>query len=739
MKGLGFVLLLCVVCLPHFAFADYQWPLPEFYGLSATFGESRTDHVHAGVDLSTNGKVGLPVLAIDDGKITRMKIQKRAYGKALYIEHSNGIVSLYAHLDHYSPELGLEKLYQDKVLQTGNRYPGDIFVDPPIPVHKGDVVAYSGETGAGLPHLHLELRKDDGTVAINPLLNGFKDTQDTVPPDFQAVYMTPLSYTSAINGDLQPVEIRMNRNPDGSYSAQQAPVIRGDFSISVSAYDETLRPYHRAPFRYTYSIDGNQIYAIDFNEVSYTKPAHFGLIYDLGKPGTAYYEWPVRMSPSAYPLPFAVQSKTFSTSSLTPGPHRIEIGAEDANGNASVAQIPFLINQPPVVQIADVVQSANSWTASVLASDTDGGAGSLKTTVEYSLDEGKTFQQIDSTPQDAPAASTSYSIPAPAKGRTVLLRAQTFDGTQYSPYAVMVLPPPVSRKTLGGSLQLTPFRDELKVEYETTSIQAGYVNLQYGNDSTVAMKQVSMNESQAIVPLPEINGPFTVKVNGVEASIPVHYIQAGVAADVPFQNFSLSVNPDSLYEDSFVWSKSLPGYPARYLPTVGEMVQLTPRGLAMKTNALLTAKYPRTIAHPEKLSIYVWDRAGLKWASQPSVVNPKTRTVQTKIGFLDLYALLYDNVPPTIGSMSPRKNSRISNPTPEFSARISDRGMLIDDEKIAFYIDGVAYVPEYDPDRDRAKLTNVQPLAPGAHTFRIVASDYGGNKTYGPKITFYVR
>src|SRR5690349_11534519 len=90
--------------------AEYIWPLQQNNGISATFGESREDHFHAGIDLSTNGETGLPVLAVADGVIYRMKIQKRAYGKALYIRHSNGMISLYAHLEGYSAELGLQKL-----------------------------------------------------------------------------------------------------------------------------------------------------------------------------------------------------------------------------------------------------------------------------------------------------------------------------------------------------------------------------------------------------------------------------------------------------------------------------------------------------------------------------------------------------------------------------------------------------------------------------------------------------
>src|SRR5688572_33071652 len=152
--------IVCLVLLIFFsarafASADFIWPLQQNYGISATFGESRSDHYHAGIDLSTNGETGLPVLAVADGSIYRMKIQKRGYGKALYIQHANGTQSVYAHLEGYSQELGLQKMYAAKASRMGTRYVGDIFVDPPIRVRQGEVVAFSGESGAGLRHLHL--------------------------------------------------------------------------------------------------------------------------------------------------------------------------------------------------------------------------------------------------------------------------------------------------------------------------------------------------------------------------------------------------------------------------------------------------------------------------------------------------------------------------------------------------------------------------------------------------------
>ena len=128
---ISFILFFCCTTL-NAENENYGWPLQDNFGISATFGEFRDDHFHAGIDFSTNGEVGLPVLSIADGKIIRLKVQKRAYGKAIYVLHNNGITSVYAHLSAYSSELGVEQIYQAKIRETGTRYPGDIFIDTPI-------------------------------------------------------------------------------------------------------------------------------------------------------------------------------------------------------------------------------------------------------------------------------------------------------------------------------------------------------------------------------------------------------------------------------------------------------------------------------------------------------------------------------------------------------------------------------------------------------------------------------
>ena len=73
--------------------------------LAGTFGELRSNHFHGGIDIKTQQREGLPVYAIGDGTVTRIKVSLWGYGKVIYIAHPNGYTSVYGHLQKFSPKI----------------------------------------------------------------------------------------------------------------------------------------------------------------------------------------------------------------------------------------------------------------------------------------------------------------------------------------------------------------------------------------------------------------------------------------------------------------------------------------------------------------------------------------------------------------------------------------------------------------------------------------------------------
>lgn len=203
--------------LPFFCFSqenaktNYRSPLGIPLVLAANFGELRPNHFHMGLDFKTNGVEGLPLYAIEEGYIARIKISPYGYGKAIYINHPNGITSVYAHCSSFKGKLdSIVKAVQEKEQNFEIEL---FFVPTDVPIKKGDIIALSGNTGGSTaPHLHFELRDTKTEDAMNPLVYGF-EIQDHKSPTIKGLKVYALTDEGyQIPGKSQIVSVSKTNN-----------------------------------------------------------------------------------------------------------------------------------------------------------------------------------------------------------------------------------------------------------------------------------------------------------------------------------------------------------------------------------------------------------------------------------------------------------------------------------------------------------------------------------------------
>ena len=214
---------------------------PNF--LAGTMGELRPRHFHGGIDIKTGGKTGLPVYAAADGYVYRIKVSEGGYGNALYLRHTNGYISTYAHLSRYKASIAkyvLDNQYKKQKFRIELFPSKEIF-----PVKKGDIIAYSGNSGSSQgPHLHFEIRTPK-EVPINVLRLGFKEISDNISPRLLKVAIKTLEPNARVNNRFGRFEFNVHRDKNGRLSIREKIKAKGKVGIQILYYDQMNGSYSK--------------------------------------------------------------------------------------------------------------------------------------------------------------------------------------------------------------------------------------------------------------------------------------------------------------------------------------------------------------------------------------------------------------------------------------------------------------------------------------------------------------
>ena len=326
----------------------YVWPTDASRQISSTFAETRSAHLHAGLDIRTWGQEGYKVFATRSGTVYRIATGARGYGNVVYLKHRDGSFSVYAHLNRFEPEL---QSYVDSIRMEDHRFEIDLVIeDEGFSFDQGELIAYSGGSGAGPPHLHFELRSPDNEP-VNPLLTNLS-VRDTRPPVFRQL---GIEYLDPSNFRLVDFEfIRENRRASG-YDFGEIEV-NGPVGLSVDVHDRADRTYNAyAVYTLTMVHQSDTLFHSRVDHFSYDDSRHMFL--DRSYPLLAQTRRGFQRlyKVDANRLPFYKKAGEKGIINFPRGSYPIEIIATDIYGNESLAKVTIKVNRDPVAsEIASV-------------------------------------------------------------------------------------------------------------------------------------------------------------------------------------------------------------------------------------------------------------------------------------------------------------------------------------------------------------------------------------------------
>lgn len=258
---------------------DFHPPLDTTLLLSGNFAELRPNHFHGGLDIKTGGQEGKNVYTIEDGYVSRIKISHGGYGKCLYITHPNGLTSVYAHLQKFNEEI------QDFVRReqyARRTYQIELFPEKDqLTFKKGEVIAYSGNTGgSGGPHLHFEIR-DDNQVPINPLLFNF-NIKDNIAPKLTMLGIYPLDVNSYVNEKMEPIFLKPSKSDSSYYISNYKDLeLSGKIGFGISVTDYLNNTSNRCGiFSIELKVDSVTYFKHTLEKVSFSNTRYINSLVD---------------------------------------------------------------------------------------------------------------------------------------------------------------------------------------------------------------------------------------------------------------------------------------------------------------------------------------------------------------------------------------------------------------------------------------------------------------------------
>jgi hypothetical protein len=708
---------------------DYSWPTDASRKVTSSFAEYRSAHFHGGIDISTNGHAGYKVLAARDGFVYRISIAPNGYGKMLFIRHNDGYVTTYAHLQTFNE--AINAVAREEQYRRGTYSINLIINTPQLPVKQGDVIAYTGDTGFGPPHLHFELR-DENLNPVNPMLCDSFAVLDDIPPSIRRLMISPLTYNSSVNNENQPKFF--SRFPRSKRSFRIAPTVRihGKIGFGVEAIDRSDGSWSKAGIhRMELYIDDSLTFAMQLNRVPAEETKMIDLHYDFPTILRGRGKFQKLYRDIGNTLPFYEKrpegSGIINSDSLTEGEHHFRIICKDIHSNQTELTGTLLINRTPSLELMNVDEEeivlSGTDLGSVIKFYVYGKKINEQTWVQHTLPKGR--YELDGTGVELPVDTKRYDV--------LKIVAETKLGTRSAPLFYFMKKPQTTNHEIKVNSEI--YNDYVRISATTNGsfTSAPICSLKEGNSIKVLkLEAIELNKySGIVIPSDSFAGQRIIEVTGEVDGQMTSAIDSVELYSLPiYKKGSFSYNDGNLrisYDSGAVF-KPLHMLIRTESYHSSQIYELGPEDVLLNKGITVSLPSPSSF---DKQHYGLFFRSNGSWTFQTSEPDSGRKYFSTTVTrTLGDIAVLHDDDPPVIG----RLRVFPQNGKPHIGFGYYDDLSGVDPDEIKMYIDSVPVIPEIDGEHHRVWYQAEQRLDRGKHTLKVTMKDRMKNETEATRV-----
>jgi len=331
---------------------EYIWPTDITTIMTSVFGEFRSTHFHAGIDISTRGQIGASIFASRDGYIEQIGVSPFGYGKYILMRHDDGFATLYAHLDRFDNPVD-ERVYEYQK-QVG-RYSVTMNFEPDeFRYNQGEIIARSGGTGSGPPHIHFEIR-DRNNNPVNPKMSDAIVINDRIPPIFNRIAAIPIDVQAFVNDRITPVSFPAVAIRAGEYVVRNPIRAAGTIGLAVDVHDRNNDTWYRhGVYGMDFFLDDSLLYSLRYDRLPIEHRHQVRVHYDQYLLSTGRGRFQKLFIEEGNVLPLYSRrehgSGLINTNDFEPGTYDFLILAYDFAGNTSTLTGSLAFNGSPITE-----------------------------------------------------------------------------------------------------------------------------------------------------------------------------------------------------------------------------------------------------------------------------------------------------------------------------------------------------------------------------------------------------